>query len=153
MILKATRRVAVTTSNYTESLISVSVLPWDFATPFSSHPWFDAEIPHPLNLPEPPSTCTSISVMTWISCFASSLGTCETLAICMTSPPWDRGPLRPCVLPMVAYCRGPVELLRVRDEKVPGRKRVKSGRRSGRHEQMMPTLVSTELHVAAGGLS
>ncbi|EAT86480.1 hypothetical protein SNOG_06649 [Parastagonospora nodorum SN15] len=32
-------------------------------------------------------------------------------------------------------------------------KRVKIGRRRGRQEQMMPTLISTELHVAAGGLS
>lgn len=37
--------------------------------------------------------------------------------------------------------------------KAPGRKRVRSGRKRGRQEQMMPTLISTELHVAAGGLS
>lgn len=34
-----------------------------------------------------------------------------------------------------------------------GSQRITSGRRRGRQEQMMPTLVSTELHVAAGGLS
>jgi hypothetical protein len=54
---------------------------------------------------------------------------------------------------MVAYCRGPVVLLRFRDENAPGRIRFISGRSNGRHEQMMPTLVSTELQVAAGGLS
>ena len=48
-----------------------------------------------------------------------------------------------------------MSLLAVRafDVNAPGKKRVKSGRNKGRQEQMMPTLISTELHVAAGGLS
>jgi hypothetical protein len=54
---------------------------------------------------------------------------------------------------MVTYCRGPVEALRWRVEKTPGRYRVMSGRSRGRHEHIMPTFASTELHVAAGGLS
>lgn len=44
-------------------------------------------------------------------------------------------------------------VLRCIDEKAPGMNRTTSGRRHGRHEQMMPILVSTEDHVAADGLS
>lgn len=43
--------------------------------------------------------------------------------------------------------------LRLYEESESGSQRRTSGRRRGRHEQMMPTFVSTELQVAAGGLS
>jgi hypothetical protein len=43
--------------------------------------------------------------------------------------------------------------VRTRVVKMLGRKRVKRGRKRGRQEQMMPTLISTEDQVAAGGLS
>lgn len=38
-------------------------------------------------------------------------------------------------------------------EKTLGSQRVTSGFSCGRQEQMIPTLISTEVHVAAGGLS
>jgi hypothetical protein len=61
--------------------------------------------------------------------------------------------LLPCVLWIVAYCFGPTLSVRTRVVKMLGRKRVKRGRKRGRQEQMMPTLISTEDQVAAGGLS
>jgi hypothetical protein len=44
-------------------------------------------------------------------------------------------------------------MLRRRDGKALGTQRASRGRSRGKQEQIIPTLVSTELHVAAGGLS
>ena len=134
------------------SLTKVSVLPRVIARFLSSHSLFDTGVLHPVAFPFLSSTRTCISVTTCISSFASSLDECEAFVISMSTVlSFDRASLREP--PIVAYCRGPALLLRFFDEKAPGRKRVMSGRRSGRHEHMIPTFVSTEDHVAAGGLS
>jgi hypothetical protein len=116
---------------------------------FAANPQVERGAFHTLNLPEPVSTCTEISVTTWMSP--------SYLVNSMELSPRDLPSLLPILLPsvlwMVAYCFGPAVTVRTRDVKPPGRKRVNIGRRRGKQEHMMPTLISTELQVAAGGLS
>jgi len=131
------------------SLTSVSVLLF-FVNSCSAHSGFVAGDDHTLVPLDAPSTCTDISVTTCISRSATS---CDCFVISNESSSVEVAAFRLRVLRIVAYCRGPAFLLRALEDIAPGMKRVKIGRRRGRQEQIMPTLISTELHVAAGGLS
>ncbi|KAF2247907.1 hypothetical protein BU26DRAFT_322814 [Trematosphaeria pertusa] len=103
-----------------------------------------------------PSTRTCTSVTTWMRSSRFSISVLEPREFFdsngITFPsPAERRPsaaLRESEGPPLY---GPY-LVRA-EENTPGRQRAISGRKQGRLEQMMPTLASTELQVAAGGLS
>jgi hypothetical protein len=105
----------------------------------------------------PPSTCQCMSVTTWMSRPSLSLDLLDPPEHVVSSSGNSSCDFkgRLCALLFAVNARGVLRVLppRLYEEKRPGRYFVTIGRRRGRQEHMIPTLVSTELQPAAAGLS